>query len=114
MAHPFEGIEREIAGMGEGMIPDMMSFFYDLPEQFFIAFYLVSDAKKSRLVCVFLLTLSALLGVCIGSGPSSKVMAMIFSFGFFTAEDTHVNTGTDAVRSVKEKGHDAYYDDYRN
>ena len=26
MAHPFEGIEREIAGMGEGMIPDMMSF----------------------------------------------------------------------------------------
>ena len=37
-----------------------------------------------------------------------------FLFGLFTAEDTHVNTGTDAVRSVKEKGHDAYYDDYRN
>ena len=46
MAHPFEGIERKIAGMGEGMIPDTMSFFDDLPEQFFIAFYLVSDAKK--------------------------------------------------------------------
>ncbi len=47
MAHPFEGIERKIAGMGEGMIPDTMSFFDDLPEQFFIAFYLVSDAKKA-------------------------------------------------------------------
>lgn len=47
MAHPFEGIEREIAGMGEGMIPDTMSFFDDLPEQLFIAFYLVSDAKKA-------------------------------------------------------------------
>ena len=32
MAHPFEGIERKIAGMGEGMIPDTMSFFDDLPE----------------------------------------------------------------------------------
>ena len=47
MAHPFEGIEREKAGMGEGMIPDTMSFFDDLPEQLFIAFYLVSDAKKA-------------------------------------------------------------------
>ena len=47
MAHPFEGIERKIAGMGEGMIPDTMSFFDDLPEQLFIAFYLVSDAKKA-------------------------------------------------------------------
>lgn len=47
MAHPFEGIERKIAGMGEGMIPDAMSFFDDLPEQLFIAFYLVSDAKKA-------------------------------------------------------------------
>lgn len=61
MAHPFEGIEREIAGMGEGMIPDTMSFFDDLPEQFFIAFYLVSDAKKQAGMC-FLLTLSALWG----------------------------------------------------
>jgi 50S ribosomal subunit-associated GTPase HflX len=33
--------------MGEGMIPDTMSFFDDLPEQLFIAFYLVSDAKKA-------------------------------------------------------------------
>lgn len=81
MAHPFEGIEREIAGMGEGMIPDMMSFFYDLPEQFFIAFYLVSDAKKQAGMCFSLNTFSTL-GVCIGSGPSSKVMAMIFSSVF--------------------------------
>ena len=77
MAHPFEGIEREIAGMGEGMIPDTMSFFDDLPEQFFIAFYLVSDAKKAGRY-VFSLNTFSTLGVCIGSGPSSKVMAMIF------------------------------------
>ena len=68
--------------MGEGMIPDMMSFFYDLPEQFFIAFYLVSDAKKQAGMCFSLNTFMQLWGVCIGSGPSSKVMAMIFSFGF--------------------------------
>ena len=64
-------------------------------------------------MCFSLNTFSTL-GVCIGSGPSSKVMAMIFSSVFLATEDTHVNTGTDAVRSVKEKGHDAYYDDYRN
>lgn len=81
MAHPFGGIERKIAGMGEGMIPDTMSFFDDLPEQFFIAFYLVSDAKKQAGMCFSLNTFSTL-GVCIGSGPSSKVMAMIFSSVF--------------------------------
>ena len=43
-----------------------------------------------------------------------SVMAYDFLFGFLTTEDTHVNTGTDTVRSVKEIGHDAYYDDYRN
>ena len=63
-------------------------------------------------MCFSLNTFSTL-GVCIGSGPSSKVMAMIFSW-FSCNRDTHVNTGTDAVRSVKEIGHDAYYDDYRN
>ena len=59
-------------------------------------------------MCFSLNTFSTL-GVCIGSGPSSKVMAMIFSSVFLRQK-----TGTDAVRSVKEKGHDAYYDDYRN
>ena len=82
MAHPFEGIEREIAGMGEGMIPDMMSFFYDLPEQFFIAFYLVSDAKKQAGMC-FSLNHFQHFGESVSDrGPSSKVMAMIFSSVF--------------------------------
>ena len=71
MAHPFEGIERKIAGMGEGMIPDTMSFFDDLPEQLFIAFYLVSDAKKQAGMCFSLNTFSTL-GVCIGSGRHQK------------------------------------------
>lgn len=81
MAHPFEGIEREIAGMGEGMIPDTMSFFDDLPEQLFIAFILFPMQKKQAGNCLSLSTFSTL-GVCIGSGPSSKVMAMIFSSVF--------------------------------
>ena len=53
MAHPFEGIERKIAGMGEGMIPDTMSFFDDLPEQLFIAFYLFPMQKKQAGMCFF-------------------------------------------------------------
>lgn len=69
--------------------------------------------QKSRPVCVFLLTLSALWGLY-RIGPVIKSDGYDFLFGFLATEDTHVNTGTDAVRSVKEIGHDAYYDDYRN
>ena len=99
--------------MGEGMIPDTMSFFYNLPEQFFIAFYLVSDAKKAGWYVFFSLHFQHF-GSLYRIGPVIKSDGYDFLFGLFTTEDAHVNTGTDAVRSVKEKGHDAYYDDYRN
>ena len=95
--------------MGEGMI-HMMSFFDDLLSSLpFILF----PMQKSRLVCVFLLTLSALWG-SVSDRAVIKSDGYDFLFGFLATEDTHVNTGTDAVRSVKEKDHDAYYDDYRN
>ena len=51
---------------------------------------------------------------CSELGSVIKSDGYDFLFGFLTTEDTHVNTGTDTVRSVKEIGHDAYYDDYGN
>ena len=64
-------------------------------------------------MCFSLNTFSTLGGLY-RIGPVIKSDGYDFLFGFLATEDTHVNTGTDAVRSVKKKGHDAYYDDYRN
>ena len=47
MAHPFEGIEREKAGMGEGMIPDTMSFFIICRSSSSLPFILFPIAKKA-------------------------------------------------------------------